>query len=319
MVHLFTDPRMIDHAPPPGHPERPERLRAILQYLDDIGQTASCPAGTVRAATDEELLRVHAPELLELVAATAGRAISQVEVDTWTSTGSALAARLAAGAAVEAVRFVLGEPGRRALCLVRPPGHHARPAQPMGFCLFNHIAVAAAEARDRFELNRVLIVDFDVHHGNGTQEIFYADPRVAFFSIHRYPFYPGTGAQEETGTGPGLGFTMNLPIRFGTPRAAYHETFRRGLEMFAARVRPELVLISAGFDAHADDPIGGLGLENQDFRRLTREIVAVAETHARGRIVSVLEGGYELGTLPVCVALHLEALKPPAASQADHD
>jgi acetoin utilization deacetylase AcuC-like enzyme len=153
-----------------------------------------------------------------------------------------------------------------------------------------------------------LIVDFDVHHGNGTQEIFYSDPRVAFLSIHRYPFYPGSGSADETGTGPGLGFTRNLPIRYGTPRPDFVAAFRAGLESMADKVRPELVLISAGFDAHADDPVGDLGLETEDYDELTRMVVDVAETHANGRIVSLLEGGYNFPILAGCVEVHLKAL-----------
>ncbi len=231
-----------------------------------------------------------------------------IEADTWVALGSNTAALLAAGAAVEAVADVLRGPGRRAMCLVRPPGHHARPDEPMGFCLYDSIAVAAADAVHRHGLNRVLIVDFDVHHGNGTQEIFYEDGRVAFLSIHRYPFYPGTGARDETGGGRGLGLTRNIPLPFGVSRAEYHAAFRSGLEDLADRVRPELVLISAGFDAHAEDPVGSLGLEEEDFAMLTNEVVAVADQHAEGRIVSVLEGGYNVSRLAGCVEVHLRAL-----------
>ena len=231
-----------------------------------------------------------------------------LDPDTWLMPGSGLAARLAAGAAVEAVSFVMASQDRHALCLVRPPGHHARPASGMGFCIYGNVAVAAADALARFDLNRVLIVDFDVHHGNGTQEAFYDNRRVGFLSIHRYPFYPGTGAADETGTGDGLGVTMNVPSRYGTPRSQYHAAFRAGLETLADRIRPELVLISAGFDAHAEDPVGDLGLEVEDFEILTKEIVSVAETHAKGRIVSVLEGGYNVPILAGCVEVHLHAL-----------
>ncbi len=178
----------------------------------------------------------------------------------------------------------------------------------MGFCIYANVAVAAADALARFDLNRLLIVNFDVHHGNGTQEIFYDSARVGFLSIHRYPFYPGTGAKDETGTGAGLGSIANIPLPYGTPRADYHAAFRSGLEQLADRIRPELVLVSAGFDAHAEDPVGDLGLEVEDFEILTREIVAVAETHAGGRIVSVLEGGYNVPILAGCVVAHLAAL-----------
>jgi acetoin utilization deacetylase AcuC-like enzyme len=308
MVTLFTDPRMLDHAPPSGHPERPERLRSILRHLERTGLSARNPVGTVRPATDEELLRVHDAGLLRLVAETETWGGGRVEVDTWTSPCSNLAARLAAGAGVEAFGHVLEEPGRRAMCLIRPPGHHARPGEPMGFCLFNNIAVAAAHARDRFGLDRILIVDFDVHHGNGTQEIFYDDPRVAFLSIHRFPFYPGTGRASETGTGPAVGTKRNVPVPFGITREEFRLAFRNALDDLADRVRPELVLISAGFDAHAEDPVGSLGLEVEDFDLITRDIVEVAEVQCLGRIVSLLEGGYNVPIMADCVATHLEAL-----------
>jgi acetoin utilization deacetylase AcuC-like enzyme len=178
----------------------------------------------------------------------------------------------------------------------------------MGFCIYANVAVAAAEALSRHEMNRVLIVDFDVHHGNGTQEMFYASERVGFLSIHRYPFYPGTGARDETGTGPGLGHTVNIPVAYGTKTSEYHAAFRGALEKLADRIRPELVIISAGFDAHAEDPVGDLGLEIEDFEILTREIVSVAEAHAGGRIVSLLEGGYNVPILAGSVVAHLGAL-----------
>ncbi|MDR3633468.1 MAG: histone deacetylase [Isosphaeraceae bacterium] len=316
MVVLFTDRRMIDHLTPPRHPERPERLIAILRHLERTGWSAACPAGVVREASPEELRRVHDLAYVESVAHFEERQGGLIEADTWVGSGSNLAARLAAGAAIEAVKRVIAGPDTRALCLVRPPGHHARPAEAMGFCLYDNVAVAAAHARDQLEINRILIVDFDVHHGNGTQEIFYDDGRVAFLSIHRYPFYPGSGAKDETGTGRGLGVIANIPLPFGVSRAEYHAAFESGLSKLADRVRPELVLISAGFDAHAEDPIGSLGLEVEDFERLTRAIVAVADTHAGGRIVSVLEGGYNVPILAGCVAVHLEALGAEARGGA---
>jgi acetoin utilization deacetylase AcuC-like enzyme len=178
----------------------------------------------------------------------------------------------------------------------------------MGFCLYANVAVAAMEALAHFKVNRILIADFDVHHGNGTQEIFYQSAQVGYLSIHRYPFYPGTGARSETGSGPGLGHTLNIPLPYGTSRRDYHSAFRSGVEKLAGRMRPELVLISAGFDAHAEDPVGDLGLDIEDFEILTKELAAVAETHAEGRIVSVLEGGYNVPILAGSVVAHLHAL-----------
>jgi acetoin utilization deacetylase AcuC-like enzyme len=313
-VTLYTDRRMIDHRVPPRHPERPERLQGILRHLERTGYLTACPSGRVREATREELLRVHRPVYLQEVEALESRGGGPLDPDTWVFPHTVEAARLAAGATIEAVSEVMSGRDRRALCLVRPPGHHARPADGMGFCIYANVALAAADALARFQLGRVLIVDFDVHHGNGTQEIFYSSERVGFLSIHRYPFYPGTGSKDETGAGAGLGHTLNIPLPHGTPRNRYHAAFRAGLHSLADRIKPELVFISAGFDAHAEDPVGDLGLEIEDFETLTKEIVGVAETHAQGRILSVLEGGYNVPILAGCVATHLHALgAEPAA------
>jgi acetoin utilization deacetylase AcuC-like enzyme len=313
MVMLFSDSRMLEHIPSPTHPERPERLRAVLRHLERTGISSRCPGMPVRPATDEELLRVHSAGHIAAVDAFAARGGGQIEVDTWVSPGSPLAARLAAGAVVDAVSAVVEGPERRAFCVVRPPGHHARPDGPMGFCLFGSVAVAARDAVHRLGLERVLIVDWDVHHGNGTQEIFYDDPRVAFLSIHRYPFYPGSGAKSETGTGPGLGMTRNVPLPFGISRNEYRAAFRVSLEAMADQVRPELIILSAGFDAHAEDPVGSLGLEVEDFETMTRDVLEVAEVHAQGRLVSVLEGGYNVSILAGCVAAHLQAMGAEAS------
>ena len=211
-----------------------------------------------------------------------------------------------------AVDAVLGGQHDRAMCLVRPPGHHALPGRAMGFCLFNNIALAAAHARAVHELDRVLIVDWDVHHGNGTQDIFYDDGQVHFLSTHRFPFWPGTGDEDETGTGDGLGATLNVPLPFGITREQYQAAFAHALETAAERCRPQLVLISAGFDAHRLDPIGSLGLESADFVELTERVVEVAQVHCDGRIVSFLEGGYHVDALAESVLLHLDALSADA-------
>jgi acetoin utilization deacetylase AcuC-like enzyme len=307
MVRLYIDKRMLDHVPPMRHPESPERLSAIMRHLDRLGLAQACRHGKARLATDEELLQVHQASLLHEVAHYEEQGGGLIDSDTWDGAGSNLAARLAAGAVADAVAGVLGNRDKLAFCAVRPPGHHATSGTAMGFCLFNSVAVGAAKALS-LGVERVLIVDWDVHHGNGTQDIFYQDPRVGFLSIHRYPFYPGTGAAGETGTGPGLGTTLNLPISYGTTRADFRAAFRAGLEAMADRMKPELVLLSAGFDAHAADPIGGLSLESEDFVDMTHEVLAIAKTHAHGRLVGVLEGGYNIQVLAECVAAHLEAL-----------
>jgi len=307
-VALFTDRRMSEHRVPARHPERPERLLAILRHLERTGYLPACAGGAVPEATAGELARVHPTGYLRRVAELEAGGGGLLDPDTWVLPGSNRAAQLAAGACIEAARYVLGGPDRRAACLVRPPGHHARPGAGMGFCIYANIALAAAEALTHFKLNRILIADFDVHHGNGTQEIFYESARVGYLSIHRHPFYPGTGARDETGAGAGLGHILNIPLPHGTPQREYHAAFRTGLEKLAGRLRPELVLISAGFDAHAEDPVGDLGLDIEDFEILTKELVAVAKTHAEGRIVSVLEGGYNVPILAGSVVAHLHAL-----------
>ncbi|HEU5115533.1 MAG TPA: histone deacetylase, partial [Isosphaeraceae bacterium] len=229
MVLIYTDPAMLTHEPPARHPEKPERLAAILRHLKRTGLSESCPRGTVREATDAELLRVHDAHHIEQIHQAVLRGAGQVEADTWVSSGSERAARLAAGSAIEAVEAVVSGDHNRAFCAVRPPGHHARPNSPMGFCLFGTVSVAAAHAVEKLDLNRVLVVDFDVHHGNGTQEIFYEDSRVAFLSVHRHPFYPGTGSTDETGWGDGLGWTRNVPLPYGVSRSDYHSAFRNAL------------------------------------------------------------------------------------------
>ena len=308
MVTLFTDPGMIDHLTPRTHPEKPERLGAILRHLIRTGMKQANPAGLVREATDLEILLVHTPGYLKLLNQVSAEGGGQVEADTWMSPGSLRAARLGVGASIEAVNEVISGTAKRAACLIRPPGHHALADGPMGFCLFSNVSIAAKHALDGLGLNRVLIVDFDVHHGNGTQAIFDDEPRAGFLSIHRAPFYPGTGAVGETGTGDALGTKCNIPLAYGISRRDYHAAFHAGLTRLADRIRPELILVSAGFDAHTEDPVGDLGLEVEDFEILIKLIAQVADTHAGGRVVSVLEGGYNIPILAGCVETHLRAL-----------
>ena len=265
--------------------------------------------GEWQAADFALVARVHNAGYLRQMELLAQQGGGRPDPDTVVSPKSFDAALVAAGAAVDAAGRVIRGDTKQALCLVRPPGHHAVHASSMGFCLVNNVAVAARAAIERHGLERVLIVDWDVHHGNGTQDLFYDDPRVAFFSAHRYPFYPGTGAADETGTGAGLGATLNLPMALGVSRDRYLAEFTRELEDFADRHRPQLVLVSAGFDAHRLDPVGSLGLESEDFDALTSAVQNVAAPHADGRLVSVLEGGYNPAMLAESLAVHLEALR----------
>jgi len=292
---LVSSKRFVDHVTPVGHPERPERaetLQAVATAFKERGGEVIEP----RSATDEDLLRVHTQEHVDAIVASRGKA-TMIDEDTFTSPDSDEIARLAAGAVLTGVDRVLDGPkGSRALVLVRPPGHHAEADRAMGFCLYSNIAVGAAYARSR-GCARVAIVDYDVHHGNGTQWIFYEDPTVLFVSSHQYPFYPGTGAAGEKGRGEGLGFTLNIPLEAG---AKDDEIERKYAEQVIPAVRdftPDLLMISAGFDAHEMDPLGQLRMTTEGFGRLTKTLVSLAEEVCEGRVVLVTEGGYDLTAL----------------------
>ena len=254
------------------------------------------------------LARVHTAEYAERVRAFAARGGGQLEADTVVSPKSYDVALRAAGAVCDAVQRVLKGEASNALCLVRPPGHHALKTDAMGFCLFNNVAIAARLAIAEGKLDRVLVIDWDVHHGNGTQDAFWEDEQIGFLSIHRFPFYPGTGAADETGAGKGLGTKVNLPVAFGTSRRDYLARFRNAVEDLSNKIKPQLILLSAGFDAHRQDPIGSLGLEVEDFVTLTKTVKEIAAAHAGGQLVSVLEGGYNLDVIPECVDVHLQEL-----------
>ena len=310
MALLYTDPIFLEHETG-RHPENPGRLRAIMARLEKAGLIQDCKKGSFQPLSEAALLSVHAPAVAARAKAMAEHGGGYLDPDTVVCPASFRVALWAAGACVAAVDEMMKGTDQRALCLVRPPGHHATPERSMGFCLFNNIALAAQHARSAHGLGRILIVDWDVHHGNGSQDIFFARPEVFFFSIHRYGngFYPGTGAADETGTGPGLGATLNVPVRWGTSRRDYLGLYRNALEKAADRIKPELVLVSAGFDAHVNDPIGSLGLEVEDFVALTEMAADVANSHAGGRLVSCLEGGYNLDALAESVQAHLETLR----------
>jgi acetoin utilization deacetylase AcuC-like enzyme len=309
MTLLYKDPLFLEHDTG-VHPERPQRLRSILARLEKADLVAKCSPGSYQPLSEEAVAQIHSPAMVVRAKQVAAHGGGHLDSDTVVSPASFRVALAASGACVAGVDAVVRGTERNALCLVRPPGHHATPTQSMGFCLFNSIALAAHHAKKAHGLTRILIVDWDVHHGNGTQDIFYEDPEVMFFSIHRYGsgFYPGTGAADETGTGRGWGYTINAPIRYGTPRRDYQSHFQHALEKAADKIKPELVLLSAGFDAHAQDPIGSLDLETEDFEALTRKVLDVAKTHAQGRLVSCLEGGYNVDALAESVEVHLREL-----------
>jgi acetoin utilization deacetylase AcuC-like enzyme len=303
---IFTSDRFADHLTPPGHPERAERAEA-MQHV--VGQWRKRGGAVMapRAATADELARVHGADYISLIRETAGRAVA-LDPDTFTSPDTYEVARLAAGAACHAVDHVLSGSDRTAFAVVRPPGHHAERGRAMGFCFFNNIAVAAAHARAS-GVSRVAIVDYDVHHGNGTQWSFYDDPSVLFISSHQYPYYPGTGAASDIGTSRGAGFTVNLPLEVGAADADYELAYQRVALPALRQFKPELILVSAGFDAHQRDPLAGMRLSTEQFGRLTAHIAGVARDVCGGRVVAMTEGGYDLHALAASldVAIHVLA------------
>ena len=294
---VVSSDRFADHITPPGHPERVERAEAmqvVASRWQDGGGVILAP----RAAADEDLVRVHDPAYVQSLVKTRGRA-SMLDPDTFTSPESEEVGRLAAGAVLTGIDYVLGdEPGRRAFVMVRPPGHHAEAGRAMGFCLYNSIAVGAAYARSR-GLSRVAVIDYDVHHGNGTQWMFYDNPSVLFVSSHQFPFYPGTGAATDTGRGEGVGTTVNLPLEAGAGDADYDLVYREVCGLIEEH-RPQLVLVSAGFDAHERDPLAGMRMTTEGFARVTARLLLTADAVCDGRAVFVTEGGYDTHALAEC-------------------
>lgn len=305
---FLSHPSCAEHAPGRGHPERPERVRAILERLEGSGLADELAFRAPRRATSAELARVHSPAHIARVEAACARAPAALDGDTAVSAGSLSAALCAAGGVLEACERVLAGEWRNAFCAVRPPGHHAERDEAMGFCLYNNVAVAAAALRAQHGLARVAIIDWDVHHGNGTQHVFERDGSVFYASLHQWPLYPGTGAAEERGLGAGEGTTLNLPQPPGAGDAewigALEEQLLPELEAFA----PEFVLVSAGFDAHRLDPLAGTNLSERAYAEMSARLLELAARTAGGRLVAVLEGGYHLTALASCVETHLAAL-----------
>jgi acetoin utilization deacetylase AcuC-like enzyme len=304
MTLLYEDRRFLNHETG-AHPESGARIRGLGEKFAEAGLAERVRLVTGTELSRSRLSRVHSLAYADEIWALAKSGGGDADADTVVSPDSYGVAMLAAGSVCDATERILRGEDTQALCLVRPPGHHALVNRAMGFCLFNNVALAAITAVDELEVDRVLIVDWDVHHGNGTQHTFWEDPRVGFLSIHRFPFYPGTGHEDETGGGRGAGTTLNLPVRFGISRADYLDIFGDALDRFAAKIRPEMIFISAGFDSHRADPVAGLSLEIEDFGELTNMVLDAAATYASGRVVSVLEGGYDPVVLAECLKVHL--------------
>jgi acetoin utilization deacetylase AcuC-like enzyme len=301
---LYTHPACLDHDPGRHHPESPARLRAVLAALDDP-EFAPLERREAPEAAREDLLRVHPRRHVEgMLAAVPKTGHVGIDADTVLSPASGAAALRAAGAVAAAVDAVIAKEGDNAFCAVRPPGHHAEPQRAMGFCLFNNAAIGALRAREVHGLARIAVVDFDVHHGNGTQAAFEADGSLFYASTHQYPLYPGTGAASETG----VGNVVNVPLR---PMAGSSQ-FRLGMTQRILPAldafRPELVIVSAGFDAHRSDPLAQLMLEEADYTWVTEKLLEIADRHAAGRLVATLEGGYDLSALAASAAAHVRVL-----------
>jgi len=300
-------PIYMEHFAGVGHPERPERLTAILKALEGSGLMDSLVRLTPSACPREYVEAVHTTRLVESVERLCGIAPQHIDPDTAVSEKSFEAALFAAGAGIAAADAIMGGEIDNTFCAVRPPGHHAETDRAMGFCLFNNIAITARYLQRARGVGKILIIDWDVHHGNGTQQIFYEDPTVLLFSSHQYPYYPGTGGMEEGGKGEGETFTVNAPLRAGCGDKEYQDVYTKMLLPVADVFEPDFVLISAGFDAHESDPLASMRLTDDGYAGLTRMAVEVAGKHSGGRLISMLEGGYDVA-LGSSVAAHIEVL-----------
>ena len=308
MTSLIYDDIYLKHDTGASHPENATRIINTIEYLRSASIWQKLDIKKPRAATIEEISTVHTISQIEEVAEIAKTGGGYLDPDTHVSPDSYEAALYASGALLTAIDLVMDKKADNAFCLVRPPGHHATPTKAMGFCLFNNVAIAAKYIQSEYSLDRIAIIDWDVHHGNGTQDAFYDDPSVLYFSMHKYPFYPGTGAKEETGEGSGSGFTINIPLSYNIEPMEYLEIFDEILKKRIKSFNPQFVLISSGFDAYRLDPISGLSLEASDFNALTKLIRNIADDCCESRIVSCLEGGYHLLDLPKCIEAHLNGL-----------
>ena len=315
MTGFLYDARFLDHDTGPGHPERADRLRAIIAELAANGLLEQLTSIVAAPASTEHIDAVHSVAHRELIEELCAAGGGMIDSDTIVSPESCDVALLAAGGILAACDAVMGGACDNAFCAVRPPGHHAESDRPMGFCLFNNVAVAARYLQREHGIERVLIVDWDVHHGNGTQEIFERDPTVFYASMHQWPLYPGTGARQERGTGEGIGTTLNIPLAAGSGDEEYAEALKEVISA-AGIFDPGFVLISAGYDAHLRDPLAGMRVSQEGFRRMSEAMIEFARVHCDGRIIAILEGGYDTDALSGCVSATLLELHRAAKESA---
>lgn len=308
-IGIVRDSRYLEHKTGVHHIEVPRRLETIYSMIDTNGFKDTLTLIPPRFASLEEIEMVHTPDYIEKILDTAGEPLRYLDPDTVTSEATCQAAFLAAGGVLEAVRTVVTGELDTAFAFVRPPGHHAERNRQMGFCIFNNVALAAEYCRKQFGLKRILIVDWDVHHPNGTQHIFERSPEILLFSTHRFPFFPGTGAMNEIGFDRGAGYTINVPLPTQRDDSDFAEVYRKILLPVALEFQPELVLVSAGFDTHHDDPIGGMRLTENGYAYLTDLLLGLADTVCQGKIVFILEGGYDLGGLRKSIKAVLETMR----------
>lgn len=305
---LIYHPDYLKHDTGFSHPESPDRLTSIMDRLRDTGLLNELTIIEPTSAKEEDVLLIHSKTHFDTIKSAWENGYKAINPDTPISEESFRVALLAVGGVLTGIDRMMSGEIKNGMALVRPPGHHATPDQAMGFCLFNNIAIGARHIQKRHGLKRVLIVDWDLHHGNGTQEAFYDDPSVLYFSTHQYPHYPGTGSFHETGDGKGKGYTINAPMRAGTPPEEFMKKFRDALYERAIEFSPEFILISAGFDAHRDDPLGDMLLTEGSYAEMTGIVLDISETCCKGRVLSALEGGYNLKALALSVLAHLRVM-----------
>ncbi|MFC1624086.1 histone deacetylase [Candidatus Omnitrophota bacterium] len=305
---LIYHPIYLKHDTGPHHPERASRLQAILRRLQKTKLIEKLRLVEPGSASIEDITLVHPRDYVSSIKDKCRDGCTNLDADTVISEKSFEAALFAAGAVMKGIDLIFDGEIDNAFCMVRPPGHHARPSQAMGFCLFNNVAIAARFIQKKYKLNRILILDWDVHHGNGTEEIFYKDPSVFYISLHQYPHYPGTGSKEDIGEGKGKGFNLNIPMPSGSGDTDYINAFQDVIAPALKEFKPEFILISAGFDGHKDDPLSTINLTEDGYKRMTEILKAMASTYTGNKLLSVLEGGYNLLSLSNSIEQHLLAL-----------